>query len=267
MLDEPDPTPAVLPLWDGRVIATDDGSATLHSPRYGQGFRSLKGAHAEARHVFLEGSGVGARLRGGRACAVLEIGLGAGTNLGLTAAAAWATGTPLRYRAIEREPLPPAAWAALDLPAWWPPPLAAAWIDALTVHAGRADAADRDGGPSPAARLRVHVGLIALEVVVADVADLVAAGDLAASAPVDAVYLDAFSPAVDPAAWRPEVLEALAACLAPGGALVSYSVRGAVRRALAGVGLDVAKLAGPAGGKREMLRARRPPSDPSAAAR
>jgi tRNA U34 5-methylaminomethyl-2-thiouridine-forming methyltransferase MnmC len=261
MPDEPAPDPARLPLWDGRVITTDDGSTTLHSPRYGQGFRSLKGAHAEARHVFLEGSGVGARLRRGAACNVLEVGLGAGTNLGLTAAAAWATGTALRYRAIEREPLPPAAWAALDLATWWPPPFAAAWLEALE----RADALAPHGAPPAAPRIRAQAGPIDLEVVVAEAADLAAAGDLAGFAPVDAVYLDAFSPAADPAAWRPEVLQALAATLAPGGALVSYSVRGAVRRALEAAGLEVAKLAGPEGGKREMLWALRPASARTAA--
>lgn len=266
MPDEPIHIPAATPLWDGRVITTDDGSATLHSPRYGQGFRSLKGAHAEARHVFVEGSGVAARLHRGAACDVLEVGLGAGTNLGLTAAVAWATGAPLRYRAIEREPLPLAAWTALDLTAWWPPPLATAWLDALTAHAARADAASPHVGTTAASRIHVRAGPITLEVVVAEAADLVAAGDLAAFGPVDAVYLDAFSPAVDPPAWRPEVLRALAACLAPGGALVSYSVRGAVRRALAAAGLEVAKLPGPEGGKREMLRATRPTSERVAAA-
>jgi tRNA U34 5-methylaminomethyl-2-thiouridine-forming methyltransferase MnmC len=91
-------------------------------------------------------------------------------------------------------------------------------------------------------------------------ATLVAEGAAAtaAEAPYDAVYLDPFSPEVNPDPWRPAVLAALAARLAPGGALVSYSVRGSVRRALAAAGLDVRKVAGPAGGKREVLRARRP---------
>ena len=77
-------------------------------------------------------------------------------------------------------------------------------------------------------------------------------------APYDAVYLDPVSPEVNRDPWRPAVLAALAARLAPGGALVSYSVRGSVRRALATAGLDVRKVAGPPGGKREVLRALRP---------
>lgn len=247
--DRPAPDPGA-PLWDGRVVPTADGSVTLHSPRFGQGFRSRAGAHAEARHVFLEGSGVGERLRLGVATTVLEVGLGPATNLGLTAAAAWAGGAPLRYVAIEREPLPPAAWRALAPATWMPAPLAAAWSDALATPF------------APGERRRIAVGPVDASVWVAEVGALAASGDLDEVGPVDAVYLDAFSPDVDPEAWESAVLAALAARLRPGGALVTYTVRGAVRRALAAAGLSVARVPGPAGGKREVLRAQRPETAP-----
>jgi tRNA U34 5-methylaminomethyl-2-thiouridine-forming methyltransferase MnmC len=241
----PDPT---APLWDGRVIATGDGSTTLHSPRFGQAFRSRAGAHTEARHVFLEGSGVGPRLRAGGSTAVLEVGLGAGTNLGLTVAAAWSSGAALRYLAFEREPLPPAAWRALDLPSWTPRPFAQAWLAAVERHG----AAPRTFG--------LTVGSVRIDVIVADVGAFAAAGGLPSWGLFDAVYLDPFSPAVDPEAWRPATLTALAATLVPGGALVTYSVQGAVRRALAAAGLAVAKVPGPMGAKREVLIAHRRPA-------
>lgn len=242
-------TDPAAPLWDGRVIATGDGSLTVHSPRFGQGFRSRAGAHAEARHVFVEGSGVGPRLRRGTSTAVLEVGLGAGTNLGLTVAAAWASGATLRYVAIEREPLPPEAWRALDLPSWLPAPFASAWLAALGRWA-----------TTPTATFGVAVGGVRVDVFVAEVGAYAADGGLGAPGTFDAVYLDPFSPAVDPDAWRPAALAALANALAPGGALVSYSVQGAVRRSLAAAGLAVAKVPGPPGGKREVLRARKPPA-------
>lgn len=251
----PDPAPPVpgAPLWDGRVVATGDGSLTVHSPRFGQGFRSRSGARAEAHHVFVEGSGVGPRLRRGDPTAVLEVGLGAGTNLGLTVAAAWASGAPLRYLAIEREPLPPEAWRALDLAAWVPAPFAVAWLAAVDRWAATPSAAF--GVELPGVRVDVHV---------ADVGALAAHGALAAFGPVAAVYLDPFSPDVDPEAWRPEVLAALTAALAPGGVLATYSVQGAVRRSLAALGLEVEKRPGPPGGKREVLRARKPSAGPEA---
>lgn len=240
------PDPA-LPLWDGRALATADGSLTLHSPRFGQGFRSRAGAHAEARHVFVEGSGVGARLRRGAPASVLEVGLGAGTNLGLTVAEAWASGAALRYVAIEREPLPPDAWRALDLSSWLPGPFAAAWSAALDRWAA-----------APTAAFGVATGAVRVEVVVAEVGAFAAKGGLGAPGAFDAVYLDPFSPDVDPDAWQTATLTALATALAPGGTLVSYSVQGAVRRALGTAGLQVAKRPGPPGGKREVLVAIKP---------
>jgi hypothetical protein len=83
-------------------------------------------------------------------------------------------------------------------------------------------------------------------------------GDGPTDASADAVYLDPFSPAVNPDAWTPDVLAALARRLRPGGVLASYTVAGHVRRALAAAGLEVAKVPGPVGGKREVLRAHRP---------
>jgi tRNA U34 5-methylaminomethyl-2-thiouridine-forming methyltransferase MnmC len=100
-----------------RPILTDDGSWTFESERYGETFRSRRGAARESLHVFLEGSGVAARLEAGLATRVLEIGLGTTLNLVLTASAAVRTGTPLEYVSVEREPLPADALESLDLAA------------------------------------------------------------------------------------------------------------------------------------------------------
>jgi tRNA U34 5-methylaminomethyl-2-thiouridine-forming methyltransferase MnmC len=170
-------------------------------------------------------------------------------------AAAWASGAPLRYVAIEREPLPPGAWRALDLAAWVPTPFATAWLAAVDRWAA-----------APSAGFGVAVQGVRVDVLVAEVGALAAGSGLGALGPFEAVYLDPFSPDVDPDAWRPDTLAALAAALAPGGALATYSVQGAVRRALAAIGLEVEKRPGPPGGKREVLRARKPPAAPGSGA-
>jgi tRNA U34 5-methylaminomethyl-2-thiouridine-forming methyltransferase MnmC len=74
----------------------------------------------------------------------------------------------------------------------------------------------------------------------------------------DAVYFDPFSPATNPELWSSAVLNSMYTMLAPGGSLTSYCVKGEVRRALSAVGFHVAKAAGPAGGKREVLICTRP---------
>jgi tRNA U34 5-methylaminomethyl-2-thiouridine-forming methyltransferase MnmC len=228
-------------------VVTDDGSLTLRSARYGETFRSRRGAHAEARHVFVDGTGAGPRLAAGHATQVLEVGLGAATNLVLTVAAALAGGAPLRYRVWEPDPLPAAAWAVLGHEHVLPP----------TVHASLLAARAAWGRPPPGS---VHVwrhDAVVVEVVAAPIAAL-PVDDVPTPGEVHAIYLDPFSPAVNPDAWTPAVLSGLARRLCPGGVLATYSVAGAVRRALAEAGLEVAKVPGPPGGKREVLRARRP---------
>jgi len=254
-------------LWSPEVLTTADGSPALWSPRYGQAFRSRHGAHSEARGVFLEGSGAAARLAAGRATRVLEVGLGAATNLACTAGAALAAGTPLHYRAWEPEPLPAEALRLADLGALAPQ----AFVDALLA------ARDAWGALATGDVLCWSYAVLELELVVAPIDRLLdptfAAGverrleaargadrraTPATHARADAIYLDPFSPDANPEPWSPAVLAALAQQLVPSGTLVSYSVRGEVRRALAAAGLQVRKVAGPPGGKREVLCASRP---------
>jgi tRNA U34 5-methylaminomethyl-2-thiouridine-forming methyltransferase MnmC len=274
---EPSEPSVVAPLW-GDVVRTEDGSLTLHSPRFGQTFRSRHGAQQEARHVFVEGAGVGDRLRAGLPTRVLEVGLGAATNLGQTASLAFASGTPVHYVAIEREPLPPAAWRALG---FGTPAASADGTPASpdgATPAASADgtpAASADGTPAAftaawlaaivtwsqqplTAPRRLSVGPMSVDVWLGEAAELVTGRAFADLHHVDAIYLDPFSPEVDPRAWTAEVLTALAGRLKPGGVLATYSVQGAVRRGLQAAGLEVTKQPGPPGGKREVLRAVRP---------
>lgn len=217
----------------------------------GESFKSLAGALTEARAVYLEGSGVGARLRRGASCRVLEVGFGSGLDFLVTAAEAQRCGTPLDYRAVELHP--PAAelleeLGYHDLLAPSPLPRALiAWRRSLgAMPAAGAHRFEHDG-----ARLTLLVGD----------ARQVPLGPTSGSGPeaaaFDAIYHDAFSPATNPELWSEAFLGELAARLAPGGRLVSFTVAGAVRRALTNLGLDARKVPGPPGGKREVLVAER----------
>ncbi len=220
---------------------SDDGSPSLVSARYGEGYRSRHGARSESWHVFVAGSGVAARLASAIPTTVLELGLGTARNLGASAAVAFAFDTPLRYVAFEHDLLGADEWASLER-------------DALGPHAFRSALleARRSWDTTPGTRHTLCVGPVTLEVHLADAR--------AATWPrgVDAVYLDGFSPTVNPELWTDEVLGRVASHLAPGGTVASYCVQGRVRRALESAGLRVEKRPGPPGGKREVLWARRP---------
>ena len=83
------------------------------------------------------------------------------------------------------------------------------------------------------------------------------ANDGPSAAGFDAVYFDPFSPESNPELWTAEVFEVAASGLRPGGWLTSYCVKSSVRQALQQCGLQVSKMAGPVGGKREVLAAQR----------
>jgi len=222
------------------VRLTEDGSRTLLSPRYQETYHSLHGAATEARHVFLEGSGVARRLAEGRPTTVLEVGFGAGLNALLTLAEADRWGTPLRFVTLENDLLPVAVLRELDYRSLVPRPDLAdalhAWLEGLP------------------AGVRAHATSVAgstIELL------LVEARHAALPSSAHAVYHDAFSPDVNPELWDATFLERLHGALEPGGRLVSYTVKGSVRRTLAALGFEVAKEPGPPGGKREMLVARK----------
>ena len=227
------------------VETTADGSLTLRDVRLDQTYHSGHGALAEARHVFLDGSGAHERLASGRATRVLEVGLGTGLNLLLTADAAVTAGAELHYRALDTR-LPSAALLrALDHGRHLVhPDLAASWL------ALRGTSLARHGIVSLTLARGVQLDV--------SLGDATRARTLEEPGWAHAIYHDAFSPDAAPGLWSERFLARLAHALAPGGVLVTYSVKGEVRRRLAALGLHVEKAPGPPGGKREMLRAVRP---------
>jgi len=73
----------------------------------------------------------------------------------------------------------------------------------------------------------------------------------------DLVYFDAFSPEAQPDMWDSEFLGRVIQWIRPGGCLVTYCVKGDVRRRFMDLDCRVEKLPGPPG-KREMLRVHKP---------
>jgi len=214
----------------GDLILTPDGSRTAWSARFGEAYGSRHGAAAQARHVFVEGSGTHLSA----APRVLEVGFGLGVNFRATLADVARRQVPLAYLAYEFDPAPAEILHAVaeggegsEHPAW----------AALLAGWGQAEP------------LTVQGEHVSLTVHFEDVR--------AACLPTGwatALYLDGFSPAHNPDVWKPELAARLAGALAPGGILATYSAAGHVRRALASAGLRVEKRPGPPG-KREHLRA------------
>ncbi len=202
-------------------------------------FFSLEDGLAEARHVFLAGNGLPDRFQPG--FHVAELGFGTGLNLAATWAAWRRAGMdgPLRFTSFEAFPMGPDEARR-----------------ALAAHPGLAFAA-----PVIAEALEIAKGETA-RIAVEDLVLTVVVGDARATLPAwdgraDAWFLDGFSPAKNPELWEPDLLAAVAAHTAPGGSCATYTAAGAVRRALAGAGFTVDRVAG-YGRKRHMSVGRMP---------
>lgn len=229
--------------FGSETLTTRDGSTTLVHPVYAQTYHSHHGALTESNHVFLGHSALAERLSHGPVH-LLEIGIGTGLNLALSATLAQRLSGTLHYVGIEQFPpkdsdldalgyehydaVDADIWAACRqhfdarTPAWSLPSHPPAAPSTITCHWGRFEA-------YPFAPERF-----------------------------DIVYHDAFSPDVNPECWSPAALERITDAMKPGGVLVTYSVQGAVRRALSACGLTVERLPGPKDGKRQVLRAQKP---------
>jgi len=231
------------PLAPAVLAFAPDG--TPYSEAYGDVYHSAAGGPAQARHVFLAGNGLPARWRGRRAFTVLETGFGFGLNF-LATLHAWREDPErcarLHFVSLEKHPFsgadlerlharyPELESAGAALRAAWPPLVPG-------VH-----------------RLELEGGRVVLTLAFADAAE--ALRDLRLGA--DAIYLDGFAPAKNPAMWSRTAMKALARLAAPGATAATWSAAAPAREALAAAGFKPEKRPGFAS-KREMLAARYEP--------
>ena len=217
-----------------RMIRTEDGSSTLYVPELDEHYHSVHGAVREARHIFLE-AGMDAQLA---ECTegklrIVEAGFGTGLNAWMTLLHAVEKGVSVEYHTVEKYPLGSEEAAGMKYAAeagererkWFEELHACPWGEATEVAPG-----------------------FIVRKVLGDFRE----AELPEEA--DIVYYDAFSPEVQPHLWTEEVLGRFYEALRPGGMLVTYCVKGTVKRALRTLGFRIERLPGPPG-KREMLRA------------
>lgn len=229
-----DPTLAWLP----------DGSP--YSPLYDDIYRSRLGALAQARTVFLGGCGLPMGWEGRASCRILETGFGLGLNF-LASWAAWQAderrSSQLYFASLEAHPVSAAdllrsaqglqagsAEEAALLPR----------LQLLAEELARAWTGLRPG----LNQWHFEGGRVQLSLAVGEVLDMLPLLADALPGPVDAVYLDGFSPAHNPAMWSADVMQAVARLCRPGTRLASWCVAGEVRQRLRQAGFEWRKAPG-----------------------
>lgn len=211
-----------------RPAAGADGSFSLHSSEFGEGFHSPAGAHWESEHTYL-GPAQLERFPAGAELRVLDVGVGLGYNSAALLDAAAERGLSLRWWGLERDARPlRLALANPGYRAQWRPTTverlerllqnASGWRGRILWGEARQELA----GLEPWLRGRC-----------------------------DLVLLDAFSPRRCPQLWSQEFLGRLARLLAADGRLLTYCSAAAVRGSLRLAGLDVAAIQAPGGSAAE----------------
>lgn len=194
---------------------TRDGSYSLWSSRFAEGFHCADGALREARQVFVAPAEL-ERFAAGQALTVVEVAVGTGTNTAALIEAAVRRGLPLRWWGLELDPAPLAmALTEARFRDQWSPPV----LQRL-AELGRSDRLLWGDARARLPQLQEHL-----------------------EGRCDLVLLDAFSPRRCPELWSLEFLGALARLLTPGGRLLTYCSAAAVRRALELAGLQLAAIA------------------------
>lgn len=210
-------------------VAWKDGLTPV-STRFDDPYFSLAGGLDEARHVFLAGNDLPARLRPG--FHIAELGFGTGLNMLATALAA-ETGQ-LHFTSFEAFPMTVEDIAQA----------LAAFPEAEAVAAPFLDAWGRG-------ERRFTLGALEVEVIVGDARETLPRW----AGRADAWFLDGFSPAKNPELWSEDLMAEVARHTAPNGTAATYTAAGFVRRGLQAAGFAVERWSG-YGHKRHMSVAR-----------
>ena len=217
------------------VEITADGSATIYVPHLDEHYHSVKGALTESLHIFrncafLYHSPSSQPLR------VLEIGFGTGLNAVVTAMAT-TKDRKAHYISLELYPIEAQLIEKLNY---------GEMVDndlLMALHQAQWNAP------------QVISPTFTLEKLQCDFTQCSLPTD------IDVVYFDAFAPEKQPEMWDESLFKRIYDAMSNGGILTTYCAKGEIRRRLQRVGFIVERLAGPPGGKREILRATKPSLD------
>ncbi len=219
-----------------QIIKTSDGSHTLYSPDMDEQYHSVNGALTESLHIFIK--------HGYQVCTeknkkVFEVGFGTGLNCYLTAIEAEKNRTPTTYVAIEEYPLEKERWQALNYPQVYPSKDQTLF---QSIH-------EAEWGKKVEISTHFQLLKLKLDITTSTLPNLEEA---------NIVYYDAFGPDKQPEMWKLLVIEKVANIMASTGILVTYTVKGSVKRGLKSLGFRIEKVPGPPG-KNEILRGYKTP--------
>lgn len=204
---------------------------TPYNTRFGDRYHSEDGGLAQATHVFLGGCGLPAAWADSLQWRILETGFGFGLNF-LVTWAAWKA-DPQRTRLLHFVSVEAFPVSREDLLQFLP---ADGELRALGLQL-----AEQWWGLLPGVhRLSFEDGQVLLTLYIGDAQTMLRKQQLT----VDSVYLDGFSPQLNPELWDEAAMKNMARHCRRGTQLATWCVAGSVRQALKAQGFEVRKVPG-----------------------
>lgn len=222
-----------------KIIETSDGSLSLYLPEWDENYHSKHGAIQEAYHVFIRS---GLDLFADKdTVSILEMGFGTGLNCMISFLEAKRRDLHVDYTGLEAYPLDKEIVLKLNH-------LQELKAEHFENFYHKMLGAEWDIRTEIDSNYFLHKRALMFE-------------DFDENKKFNLIYFDAFGARVQPELWTERIFKKMFLALKDNGVLVTYSAKGSVRRAMQSVGFVVERLPGPPG-KREMLRARKPESQP-----
>lgn len=212
------------------IILTEDGSHTLFIPELNEHYHSVHGAIQESEYIFIK---CGLNFSKADPVRIFEVGFGTGLNAFLTAIYASSQNRKIIYTSIEKYPLPDSLINELNYKSFFPRESAYLFD---RIHKGKWNIAQEISNN------------FTLNKIEGDITKQEIRGDY------DLIFFDAFGPDKQPEMWTDEVFKKIAEITVPNGVLLTYSVKGEVKRMLRKYGFKVNRLPGPPG-KHQIIRA------------
>ncbi len=217
-----------------QLVTTADGSHSILNIELNEHYHSVHGAVQESMHVFIRmGLNYWLAKNIGKHPCILEIGMGTGLNVLLTAKAQMEIGFTAHYETLEPYPIPSVFAQKLNYTGTDQNPLLEGVFS--KIH---------DLTWDEAAELVAGFTLLKHQR---------ALQDYQPDRPFDLIYFDAFAPNKQADMWTLPLFEKLYDALNVGGMLVTYCAKGQFKRDLKAAGFTVETLDGPPG-KKEMVR-------------
>jgi len=212
------------------IVKTSDGSSTLFVPELNEHYHSVHGAIQESEYIFIK---CGLDFSKADPVRIFEVGFGTGLNAFLTAINASSQNRIIFYTSIEKYPLKDSLVNELNYKSFFPQE--SAYLFDL-IHKGKWNSVE------------VISNNFTLNKIEGDVTKQEINGDY------DLIFFDAFGPDKQPDMWTDEVFRKIAEITVHNGILLTYSVKGEVKRTLRKHGFKVNRLTGPPG-KHQIIRA------------